>query len=95
VSGFSSSGNFDAAQFVCPHAFDPDRKANRHFTLAGGPHLCLGAHLARRELRVLLDLWFDRIPAFTIKDGADTTMTPGLLSIRNLPLVWQVAETSL
>jgi cytochrome P450 len=92
VSGFSSSGNFDASQFTCPHAFDPDRKANRHFTLAGGPHLCLGAHLARRELRVLLDVWFDRIPAFKIKDGADTTMTPGLLSIRNLPLVWDVAH---
>ncbi len=88
VTVFNSSGNFDEAQFTCPHAFDPDRKANRHFTLSGGPHLCLGAHLARRELRVLLDMWFDRIPSFRIKPGADTTMTPGLLSVRNLPLVW-------
>lgn len=91
VTVFNSSGNFDDAQFACPHAFDPDRKANRHFTLAGGPHLCLGAHLARRELRILLDMWFDRIPSFRIKPGADTTMTPGLLSIRNLPLEWDVA----
>lgn len=91
VTVFNSSGNFDEAQFACPHAFDPERKANRHFTLSGGPHLCLGAHLARRELRVLLDMWFDRIPSFRIKPGTDTTMTPGLLSIRNLPLVWEVA----
>lgn len=90
VSVFNSSGNFDEAQFACPHAFDPERKANRHFTLAGGPHLCLGAHLARRELRVLLDEWFNCIPSFRVKEGADTTMVPGLLSIRNLPLVWDV-----
>ena len=92
VSSFNSSGNFDEAQFACPHRFDPERAANRHFTLAGGVHLCLGAHLARRELRVLLDEWFRRIPQpFRIKPGADTTVVPGLLSIRNLPLVWDAA----
>lgn len=91
VTAFNSSGNFDAAQFACPHAFDPERQANRHFTLAGGVHLCLGAHLARRELRVLLREWFARIPQpFRIRPGADTTVTPGLLSIRNLPIVWDV-----
>lgn len=89
VSVFNTSGNFDETQFACPHQFDPERTANRHFTLAGGVHLCLGAHLARRELRVLLGEWFTRIPQpFSIKPGADTTVTPGLLSIRNLPIVW-------
>ncbi len=88
VQCLNTSGNFDPAQFGCPRDFDPERKANRHFTLAGGSHICLGAHLARRELRVLLDEWFMRIPEFRIKPGADTTVTPGLLSIRNLPLVW-------
>ena len=51
---------------------------------------CLGAPLARRELRILLDEWFKRIPEFRVKPGADTTVFPGLLSIRNLPLVWDV-----
>lgn len=89
VSCFNTSGNFDEAQFACAHVFDPARPANRHFTLAGGVHVCLGAHLARRELRVLLDEWFRRIPSpFKVKDGADTTVVPGLLSIRNLPIVW-------
>ncbi|RDV06617.1 cytochrome P450 [Sphingorhabdus pulchriflava] len=90
VTVFNSSGNFDEAQFTDPHKFDAERKANRHFTLAGGIHLCLGAHLARRELRCLLDEWFRRIPEFRIKPDTDTTVTPGLLSIRNLPLEWQV-----
>jgi cytochrome P450 len=89
VTGFNSSGNFDESRFSCPQICDPERAANRHFTLAGGVHLCLGAHLARRELRVLLDEWFRRIPLpFRIKPGADTMVVPGLLSIRNLPLIW-------
>jgi len=89
VTVFNTSGNFDEAQFACPHQFDPARSGNRHFTLAGGLHICLGAHLARRELRVLLDEWFTRIPdEFRIKQGADTTVVPSLLSIRNLPIVW-------
>jgi cytochrome P450 len=92
VAVFNTSGNFDEAQFACPHRFDPERKANRHFTLAGGVHVCLGAHLARRELRVLLDEWFRRIPTpFRVKPGADTSVTPGLLSIRNLPIVWNTS----
>ena len=39
---------------------------------------------------ILLEEWFRRIPEFRVKDGADTTVFPGLLSIRNLPLVWDV-----
>lgn len=86
----NSSGNFDETQFSCPHQFDPERKANRHFTFVGGVHACLGAHLARRELRTLLDEFLKRIPQFTIKPGIDTAVTPGLMSIRNLPIVWDV-----
>ncbi len=91
--GFSClnpAGNFDPARFENPREFDPSRKGNRHFTLIGGVHICLGAHLARRELRVLLEEFFKRIPTFRVKPGADTTVFPGLLSIRNLPLVWDV-----
>lgn len=92
IGCLNNSGNFDEAQFADPHTFDPARKANRHFTFVGGVHVCLGAHLARRELRVLLAEFLSRVPTFGIKPGADTTVTPGLLSIRNLPLVWPAAQ---
>lgn len=82
------AGNFDPARFADPRKFDPARKPNRHFTFVAGIHLCLGAPLARRELRILLEEWFRRIPEFRAKPGADTTVFPGLMSIRNLPLVW-------
>lgn len=90
VQCMNSSGNFDPAQFPDPRTFDPARKGNRHFTFVAGVHLCLGAPLARRELRILLDEWFKRIPEFRLKAGADSSVFPGLLSIRNLPLVWDV-----
>jgi cytochrome P450 len=91
VTCLNPSGNFDPAQFPDPRTFDPGRKINRHFTFVGGVHRCLGAPLARRELVILLDEWFKRIPAeFRVKPGADTTAFPGLLAIRNLPLVWDV-----
>jgi len=87
------SGNFDPAQFPDPRRFDPTRKGNRHFTFVGGVHLCLGAPLARRELRILLEEWFARIGKFRVKAGADTSVFPFLLSIRNLPLVWDLPKT--
>ena len=90
VQCLNPAGNFDPTRFDDPRTFDPARKANRHFTFVAGVHLCLGAPLARRELRLLLDEWFKRIPEFRVKPGADTTVFPGLLSIRNLPLVWDV-----
>jgi cytochrome P450 len=90
IQCLNPAGNFDPSQFASPRDFDPARKGNRHFTFVAGVHLCLGAPLARRELRILLDEWFRRIPAFRIKPGSDTTVFPGLMSIRNLPLVWEV-----
>jgi cytochrome P450 len=89
IQCLNPAGNFDPAQFPDPRRFDPARSPNRHFTFVAGVHLCLGAPLARRELRILLEEWFRRIPRFRVKEGADTTVFPGLLSIRNLPLVWE------
>lgn len=91
VQCLNPAGNFDPARFANPRAFDPARQNNRHFTFVAGVHRCLGAPLARRELWILLEEWFKRIPEFRVKPGADTSVFPGLLSIRNLPLVWDVA----
>jgi cytochrome P450 len=90
IQTLNCAGNFDPARFDDPRRFDATRKGNRHFTFTAGIHLCLGAPLARREIRILLEEWFARVPEFRIRPGADTTVYPGLLSIRNLPLVWDV-----
>ncbi len=50
------SGNRDEAVFEDPFRFDVRRKANEHMAFGGGgPHFCLGAHLARREITILFE----------------------------------------
>jgi cytochrome P450 len=50
------SANRDAAVFRNPHELDLGRQPNHHVALGGGgPHFCLGAHLARLEARVVLE----------------------------------------
>ncbi len=88
IQCFNSSGNFDPAEFENPREVRFDRPNNRHFTLAGGPHRCLGSHLARRELRIALGEFLNRIPPFKLKPGADKTANPGLMAVANVPIVW-------
>ncbi len=50
-----TSANRDERVFTDPEAFDPERAHNPHVAFGrGGPHFCLGAHLARLEVRVVL-----------------------------------------
>ena len=46
-----------------------DGKVHRHWGFGGGPHRCLGSHLARMELTLVLDEWLQRIPEFTVEAG--------------------------
>jgi len=88
----NAAGNYDPAQFANPRQFDPTRTANRHFTFVGGVHICLGAALARRELRILLDEWFQRMPEFHVKPGSDTSCYPGLMSARHFHIAWDASK---
>jgi cytochrome P450 len=59
---FYNSANRDEAAFDDPETFDVTRNPNHHVGFGGpGPHFCLGAHLARREMTVMFRELFDRI----------------------------------
>ena len=45
---------------------DLDRGLTRHITFGAGPHRCLGSHLARQEMAVLLAEWHRRIPDYEL-----------------------------
>jgi cholest-4-en-3-one 26-monooxygenase len=60
------SANFDPSEFPDPLAFDLARQPNRHLAFATGPHLCLGAHIARLELRVLFEELLRRTSSFDL-----------------------------
>jgi cytochrome P450 len=61
------SGNRDEAEFADPDVFDVGRSPNRHLSFGrGGPHLCLGVHLARLEVKVVLAALARRVSRFEL-----------------------------
>jgi cytochrome P450 len=82
------AANVDPAQFGDPMTVRFDRATNPHIGFGGGVHRCLGSHLARRELRVMLREWHKRIPDYSLKPGSDLHYARGLRSVENLELVW-------
>jgi cytochrome P450 len=67
---------------------DFDRDRNRHLAFGGGPHRCLGSHLARMELRVAMEEWHRRIPDYQVAPGEAPRYSPGIREVLYLPLVW-------
>lgn len=90
VSPLLGAANTDPAEFPDPEIVDFTRSPNRHRAFGGGPHRCLGSHLARMELRVALREFHRRIPDYEIKPGAQLTYTAALRSVESLPLVFPV-----
>jgi len=71
---FYNSANRDETVFERPHEFDVRRKPNEHVAFgAGGPHFCLGANLARREITVMFDELLRSLP------GIRSTTEPAVL----------------
>lgn len=83
----------DSSEFEDAHEFIPDREANRHLAFGGGPHRCLGSHLARLELKIAIEEFHKRIPEYAVADDADLYYSPGIREIRELPLVFEPQES--
>jgi cytochrome P450 len=62
ATGWLTSANRDPELFPNPDTFDIRRRPNRHLTLGFGVHHCLGASLARLELRILIEEAVRRLP---------------------------------
>ncbi|ASF96136.1 cytochrome [Mycobacterium avium subsp. paratuberculosis] len=90
VSPLLGAANTDPAEFPDPEIVDFTRSPNRHRAFGGGPHRCLGSHLARMELRVALREFHRRIPDYEIRPGTQLTYTAALRSVESLPLVFPV-----
>jgi cytochrome P450 len=65
-----------------------ERGSNRHLAFGGGPHRCLGSHLARLELHVAMEELHRRIPDYHLAEGAELAYSPGIREIASLPLVF-------
>lgn len=76
-----------------PDVFDIDRVQGAHLTFSTGPHLCIGHILARAEIRILLEEWLKRVPAFSAAAGERHGFRIGTVTaIRSLPLIWPIKD---
>ncbi|AUX45259.1 cytochrome P450 [Sorangium cellulosum] len=65
---FMAAANRDPAEFPDPDRLDVARKASRHLSFAWGPHLCLGAGLARMEAQIAFSALLQRMPDLRLAD---------------------------
>jgi cytochrome P450 len=85
------AANADVAEFEDWGDVRFDRETNRHLAFGGGPHRCLGSHLARLELRVALEEFHRRIPEYELAHD-NIHFSPGIRQADQLPLVFRATK---
>lgn len=83
------SANRDESKFANPWMFDVTRDANPHVGFGGGgAHFCLGANLARREIRVMFEELHREIPDVVATEEPARLLSPFIHGIKTLPIAW-------
>jgi len=84
-----NSANRDESKFADPWTFDVARNPNPHVGFGGGgAHFCLGANLARREIRVVFDELRREIPDIVAIDEPARLLSQFIHGIKRLPVAW-------
>lgn len=84
---YYGSANRDVDVFAEPERFDVRRDPNPHVGFGGpGPHFCLGAHLARRELAVMLRELYTRIPDLELDGEPEQLRSSFINGIKRMPM---------
>jgi cytochrome P450 family 142 subfamily A polypeptide 1 len=68
------SANRDESVFPDPHRFDVERAPNEHLAFGHAAHFCLGASLARLELRVMFEELLARMPDLVLASDEPPTL---------------------
>ncbi|ORB61579.1 cytochrome P450 [Mycolicibacterium tusciae] len=89
VSMWYNSANRDESKFANPWLFDVTRDPNPHFGYGGGgAHFCLGANLARREIRVLFEELHRQVPDVVAVEEPAILHSAFIHGIKRLPVAW-------
>ncbi|MBK0870403.1 cytochrome P450 [Saccharopolyspora sp. HNM0986] len=84
------SANHDPEEFENPDELVLDRSPNRHLGFGSGIHRCLGAHLARLELKVFLQEFLARVPRYDVTPGQEAVWHTGnTWGVKKLPVTFE------
>jgi cytochrome P450 len=93
VTLWYASGNRDEAVYEDPHRLDLSRTGNHHLAFGGGgAHFCLGASLARLELKVIFEALASRMPDIAATGPADRLRMSLVNGIKHLPVEFTPSE---
>jgi cholest-4-en-3-one 26-monooxygenase len=83
------SANRDESVFENPDAFDVARSPNNHMAFGGGgPHFCLGANLARMEIRVMYDRLLERLPDIQLDGEVQRLRSNFINGVKHIPVAF-------
>jgi cytochrome P450 len=89
VTMWYNSANRDETVFQDPYTFDVRRQPNEHVGFgAGGPHFCLGANLARREIQVMFRELLHRVPDIHVSGDPQMLLSGFIHGIKRMPAEW-------
>lgn len=82
--------NRDGSDEISTDELVMDGKVHRHWGFGGGPHRCIGSHLARIELAIVVDEWLTQIPDFRLPEGytPEIKFPSKSFALKSLPLSW-------
>lgn len=86
------SGNRDADVFDGPDVFDIDRRPNKHIAFGYGPHMCIGQHLAKLELRIMFETLLPHLDAVALTGDTRFIQTNFVGGLKNMPVELEFAR---
>ncbi len=80
------SGNRDEDVFERPHEFDAARRPNPHLAFSHGPHVCLGQHIAKTEMRILFGELLPRLKSIELAGEPEREQSNLVSNWRSMPV---------
>jgi cytochrome P450 len=87
------SGNRDADIFEEPDVFNIDRHPNKHIAFGYGPHMCIGMHLAKQELRIMTEELLPKIESIELTGPTKVIQTTFVGGLKNMPVKITFADS--